>query len=202
MLETMDSEDLLIYGYLRLMETTHKFIIPHEIQVIISQYLMKYLIFGIGTNESGQFALGHKNKVQKWTELSSFEEIISSLDNIYMSFRNIMIISSNNQIYVAGENRKGSLGLNSSESITTFTKLDIKGIKPKFISSISDLHSFIVSIDNKLYANGTNTSGSLGNGLFDEDIHLFEQIPTDFVLNKNELVIDIKCLAIRNNIFK
>ena len=89
--------------------------------------------------------MGHENKVKKWMQLSSFEEIISSIDNIYVSFKNIMIMSSNNETYAVGKSYRGSLGLNSSETVSKFTKLKLKGIKPKFISSMNDQHSFIVS---------------------------------------------------------
>ena len=120
------NDDLLIYGYIRLIEMTHKMIIPDEIQLIICQYIMKYSIFGIGTNTWAQLALGHKNKVKEWTELVSFEKIVSSIDNIYASFRNIMIISTNNEIYSAGYNFRGSIGLISSKQIAlTLIKLDI-----------------------------------------------------------------------------
>ena len=47
----METTKLLAIGYIRLTEHEYNFVIPHEIQLIISYYLLKYLIFGIGQNK-------------------------------------------------------------------------------------------------------------------------------------------------------
>ena len=116
-------------------------------------------IFNEILNDSGQLALGHTKDIVTWTELNDLEDIASSLDDIYASGMRIMIITSNSQIYATGNNKYGSIGLKELDNISKITKLELNGIKPKLISSIGSAHSFIVSVDNKLYVNGKNDCG-------------------------------------------
>ena len=63
--------DLLIFGYIRFMEYRLHIIIPDEVQLIITEYMKKYAIYGIGRNKSGVFGLGndsHETVIYEWTK--------------------------------------------------------------------------------------------------------------------------------------
>ena len=69
--------------------------------------MRKYSVFAIGNNSAGKFGLGHCNNLKEWTRLSDLEDILSSIQNIYVSVSDIMIISNKNELYVAGFHKRG-----------------------------------------------------------------------------------------------
>eukprot|EP01084_Bolivina_argentea_P194524 333768_1 len=192
----METDNLCVSGYIHGCEKTFRFHIPQTIGQIISYYLVKYFIYGVGYNQNGAMGFGNKHRVQHWTQLLHIEHLVKDINDCYINTKNIMLITSNKQIYVAGDNTLGMLGINDQQQteILSFTKLSTNiCIEPKLISSLSIKHSFIYTMNNKLYANGSNLAGNLGNGKSVRGkCQSLVEIDTKF-LNKDEHIIDIKC---------
>ena len=98
--------------FIRFIQKSLNKIIPNKIQLIIAKYLINYLIFAVGGNQDGEFGLDHQKKVDTWTQLIDLEDLVSSVNDLYVSGSNIMVITSNAQLYVAGDNKIGQIGLN------------------------------------------------------------------------------------------
>ena len=90
----MDALDELLCGYIRTMEITYNLLIPQEIQFIVSIYLMKFSIYGIGLNSTGYLSFGDHEPVLQWKELYDLEQALLSINNIYASFDTLFIIKS------------------------------------------------------------------------------------------------------------
>ena len=94
--------NLLLCGYLRSHEKLNKIIIPTVILDTIHSFSSGYLIFGFGKNRCKQFGeCDINNNIYKLTQLST---LTSNPQNIICNNEIISVITSTNELYVAGNN--------------------------------------------------------------------------------------------------
>ena len=143
-----DKFPLLVSGYLREAEEENDLIIPMDIKKETSDYFIKYKIYAMGGNFSGQFGLGHKvygnyldkngNPTNKylWQRLVELENLCCNLNALFIEHESFKTITDLGQIYVTGNNTAARLGasmwnasadtswtINSSHLICNFTKM-------------------------------------------------------------------------------
>ena len=109
-LEAMNEhKNLLLCGYLRKIQTFHKVFVPDDIIYHIDLFLPHHTIYGVGLNDYGAF--GTTNTFKEFKELSVIQDIAASHKDIYYNYDSIMIINSQNNLYVAGSNLHSRLGI-------------------------------------------------------------------------------------------
>ena len=121
-------------------------------------------VYIIGSNFDGQAGLGHSKSIQQLTQIKTNKLITS----IYPSSEYVIYTDDEfNNIFVAGYNNYGQLGINTfGENITTLTPLtyfkdnNIR-IKQIFVS-IASYTTFFMTTDDKIYGCGKNIDGNLG----------------------------------------
>jgi alpha-tubulin suppressor-like RCC1 family protein len=89
---------------------------------------------------------------------------------------NSFILTSKGELYTAGSNGSGQLGLGHNNKVFKFTQVPV----PETISTITAgvTHSFILSDTGKLYAAGSTADGRLGLPLEVTDYNTFISVPT------------------------
>ena len=134
-LETVDSSliakihsAVFLCGYHRKYETIIKQIIPSSIQQLVKKYtLPPYMIYGIGSAYFGQFGLGNRNHLRKYTFLQDCSYLCTNITSLHCLNGTFVIehaFSNRTQLFYAGNNYSG-------KSIHTFTQ----HILPNNISS-------------------------------------------------------------------
>ena len=160
--------------------------IPNEICEIIALYHKQNTVFAIG---SGVYL--ENDCFEPFSQLNHLELLPQ---NIYRNNESLMIITSNNQLYAIGDNQGCRLGIAQDEKQIEKELVKIMD-NVKFVSKggQNSYHCFIQTIDNKLYASGSNYSGYLGNGIKTKDWTDYMLIPisTGFLRNSDEYVIEI-----------
>jgi len=128
-------------------------------------------LYGKGSNAIGNFGLGNTDNLTNWTVIASNVDKIyvwsdtSSVGEEYKSSR-IFYINTSGELYCAGKNYYGSLGLgtpliSNNDTITTWTKSINVSVTDIFCDSAC---SFTISSSGTLYVTGNNSSGALGIG--------------------------------------
>lgn len=171
---------LLIYGYKRQIEKNLNIIIANGIFGIIKIYYPIFNVFAIGRNDSGQFGLGHRRMLNKFKLLPTFSALISNVNNIYCNKERFFIKTLDNELFGCGTNILGQCGLSLSQRrYTRFKQLDIPTNDTSSQSNDDNIiiscgvfnrHTFI-SITDKLYGCGTNSSGAFGNNCKTDEYH-------------------------------
>jgi alpha-tubulin suppressor-like RCC1 family protein len=121
-------------------------------------------VYATGKNASGQFASGNK------TSRSSFVLIPAVNSEIFSQVRigtnHSCFLTTSGNVYMAGSNASGQLGLGTSDTTDRTALTQIPTIIGETFSKIAvcQLASFILTVSGKLYATGFNTFGELGVG--------------------------------------
>ncbi|KAF0974366.1 hypothetical protein FDP41_006398 [Naegleria fowleri] len=82
------------------------------------------LLYVIGDNDSGELGLGHQRDRNRWTLVSFISERVKSID---FGNHNSIAIGESGNIYVAGSNLNGELGISTLDNdyVKVFTKAEI-----------------------------------------------------------------------------
>lgn len=158
-----DRVELLLSGYFKEMEGILNQNIPNEIsEIIVGYHKLKDTAFAIGGN---QFM-----KSPSYVSLPQIPELQPSTNNIYRNHQILMIITPDNQLYGMGANGVNSgdrLGIDSKEykaqqngddNIHKLVKIK-DNVKLASEGCENSNHSFVYTVDNKLYGSGYNYSG-------------------------------------------
>ena len=183
--------ELLFAGYFRNIEKMLRTNIPREIVRIIVMYQKMSLIFGIGC--PGHIFGLNKEDLTQYSPLTTFQEILPHIDNVYRNNRSLMVIGQNNEVYATGRNVRYRLGIKGDSewsNLSQFTKIK-DNIKLVSTGCENDSHCFIYSLDDKLYALGSNIGGSFGNGE-SGGYDVLCEVGTKFIKNKHEHIIKIE----------
>ena len=98
-------------------------------------FVKSYKIYGIGSNEYGQFGFeneiesnDYSDTVRQWQTLYQMESLIDDYIDIslYCETQSILIKQSNNSLYVAGDNKNDHLGVDTDGEIYEFTRIQLK----------------------------------------------------------------------------
>eukprot|EP01084_Bolivina_argentea_P014109 26380_1 len=174
--------NVLICGYVRKIQSICRMTIPLHIVFEIDIYYPKYLAYGIGDNEYSQFGIKQKG-VKSFIPLNDFQTLISSPENIFFNHHSFSIITSQNELYVAGNNSYGKLGITKSKGkIHTFTQLKI-GEDMQYVSSGTECAglTFIQTISNNIFVSGSNQHFQAGHTERNEVF--LKQLDTNFTNN-------------------
>ena len=121
-------------------------------------------LFVFGENGRGQLGLGDTTNRTTPVEFTD-SRIRGKVKKVTLSYFSSFIETTDNKLFLFGENGRGQLGLGDTTNRTTpveFTDSRIKGKVKKVTLGISS--SFIETTDNKLFVFGKNSSGQLGLG--------------------------------------
>jgi len=162
-----NQSSLLVYGYIRNIEVYN---IPIDIvNLIHSYYPKRYKIYAVGSNLFGEFAIDNCTKLNTYRELTQYSNICDDDNDFYYGSYRFLIKNIKNEIYSAGWNLDGALGVNS----TTRKILNVQQIESNkhdnyYVKNISNgllsMHTFIIDSTNAIYAFGNNKFGQFGNG--------------------------------------
>eukprot|EP01083_Nonionella_stella_P016674 46598_1 len=170
-----NSSSLLVFGYARDIENRYLSIysrrMPIDIVNLIYLFFPKqYKLYGVGSNLFGEFALDECKKLLEFHELSQYSNICDDDGDIYYGSYRYLIKTISNEIYSAGWNLNGALGVHSeSRKVLHLTK--IKHVDSLHIDHISSglfaMHTFIWHFDrnthkNTIYAFGNNKFSQFG----------------------------------------
>ena len=190
---------LVVYGYVR-GEEIYK-MVPIDIVKLIFLYFPKQCkIYGVGSNLFGEFAINECKKVHKFRELQQYSNICDDANDFYYGSYRFLVKNIKNEIYSAGWNLDGALGIDSNQRKILNLK-QIKNDNNNYIVSVSNgllsMHSFIIDKSNKIYGIGNNKFGQCGvspsNSSFSKP---FELINVNKYFIKNNIKINkIHCGA-------
>lgn len=151
--------------------------LPKDItKLIISFYGQKYQIVGIGGNGDGEFGLGHNDEIHQFFILPQFEELVDSPDDIYFGMGRFLVKNVFNEIYSAGTNLHGALGVENQNSLTSINDEDedydddtqrimkfmklLKSNDDEYIEIVSSglcsMHTMFVTQNGDVYAAGND----------------------------------------------
>ena len=174
------ARDIFLCGYFRELTKILNQSVPTDIRSIIIKYQKIGTIFGIGCNYDGQIGLPEAiSKRETFTELHEFEKLGMNEFNVYPNYESMMTITPENELYVSGNNTQDKLGVhveatykdNIHDRHNTYHVNCVYGPKQalfaepiKFASCglYNRWHTFIYTVNNRLYASGTNHKGQLG----------------------------------------
>eukprot|EP01084_Bolivina_argentea_P008605 16108_1 len=195
-----ETRKLLTYGFCRESGLEISLDIPNDIKHLVLLYNTKYHIIACGQNY-GALSLD-KPLSNKFTELVELENIMTNFYNININYRSMMVIDEFHNIYVVGCNNWDRLGTKNGtdwgmdKSIDHFEKIKFNEQAILTSKGISNsIHTFIYTSSDKLYGNGSNYDGRLGNGIkeLDEARASIKLLPIPKFWNNNETIINIKC---------
>lgn len=103
------------------------------------------------------------NHVTIFTECTSYftQFGISKIKKIYVGHDYVLILGTDNSLYLLGDNTGAKFGINTASYYNKFTYL-VDNVK-KFCSTITTAN-WIIKLDDTMWRTGTTTSGVLGNG--------------------------------------
>lgn len=193
-----NQSSLLVYGYIRDIEVYN---IPIDIvNLIYSYHPKKYKIYGVGSNLFGEFAINDCTKLNTYRELTEYSNICDDANDFYYGSYRFLIKNIKNEIYSAGWNLDGALGVNSMKrKILSLQQIE-RGDKDDnnnnyYVINISNgllsMHTFIIDSTNAIHAFGNNKDGQFGNGSRSSYRFLspFKLINTNKYFSENNLVI-------------
>ena len=186
------SYELLLAGYFRRIEEILNSDIPKEIRKIIILYQKMLCIFGIGS--PGSMFGSQEKELKQFTLLTNFQSLLPNVNTIFRNNKSFMVITQNNDLYAAGKNSYYRLGLQQDSDLNKFTKI-MDNVKLTSTGCENDTHTFIYTLDHKLYASGNNYSGNFGNNHKTNSFnvsHKLEAIDTNFLQNKTEHITKIE----------
>eukprot|EP01084_Bolivina_argentea_P166989 289891_1 len=170
------------------------------IYLIIAYFPRQYEIYGIGYNSFGELGIGNSEPLLKYNRLYSIEKLLDHPNNIYRGYGRYMIKTIYGDLYCAGNNYRGDVGCNVSDStnIETFTKVYSKNSNFEINTNVDIIgdgtisnHTIII-IDEHFYGFGSNRRGQFGN--YCDNPSNFYPIKIN-ILNifSNNTIIKIKC---------
>ena len=117
-------------------------------------------VWSCGNNESGQLGLGDNNDKISFTKVTT--NISNDVKQIACGYEHTVILKNDGSVWACGSSTYGQLGLGSSGSKTSFTKVttnvnnDIKQV------ACGAYSTFIIKNDGSVWACGDNDGGRLG----------------------------------------
>ena len=130
--------DLIVDGYVRKHGKEHQINIPQDLNMIILAFHQRsYKAYAIGRDSYHQWEYAPQYEAEnkepyevykrkkKFVHLKEFSKRIESPEFISVSYNNVFIRNTNDEIYAIGRNAYGALGINQSEiqEMDTFTKV-------------------------------------------------------------------------------
>ena len=127
-----------------------------------------------GLNNYGQLGLGHTSSRYIFTKttvpalIGEVDEIISDSANLYSTY----LLTKNKELYVAGRNHVGQLGVGTVSSVVKWTKANLPSLDTDEFSIMNTQNevikimiqpgrTFIVTNGLRIYATGDNSNGEL-----------------------------------------
>ena len=148
-------------------------------------------LYGCGYNPFGQLGLGDRMRIHEFTEVPlpvgfTLEEVVAGYDSTYVRGKDQ---GGEDELYAAGANYDGQLGLGHVTTRKEFTKVPLpEGFKiEKMIAGQGDIliKGKDESGDVKLYGSGLNWGMELGSGDNENRNYLTEvQLPKGFTVEK------------------
>jgi len=141
-------------------------------------------LYAIGDNIDNKLGLGNSYLQQEAVKIVLPEG--AKAKTIYGGPRNTWIIDTNNNVWAAGSNTQGEMGLNNTIGYTTFQK--ITGLDGSIIKNImvSDNYycrsTMIEYLNGDVWASGDNTYGNWGSGNFSAS-YVFKNVSVEWKKN-------------------
>ena len=185
--------------------------IPKDIKLLLSRFIIDYKVIGIGENYRGQLSITkgyqfleyfHDTMLNGWTSLGNLQKILFDVNKIYVNSYSLMVIDEYDQLHVSGSNQVNRLGIFNSDVDSMIPRLR------KIISSTkwalgsqglnNSQHTFVYSADNELYASGINGDGQFGNGKRSLRVHTATLSPIARFWKPKERITEIHCAQMRS----
>ena len=131
-------------------------------------------VWVVGSNGSGELGLGDEDR------RTSFEEAGSAPDDpvaVAAGPSTSFVITADGDVYAAGMNDDGQLGVGDTDNRDTFTPVDSLASEEVTAIAASRYFTFAVTADGGLYVTGSSAVGALGTGDTD-DRESFEPVTT------------------------
>ena len=125
-----------------------------------------FYLYGTGDNYDGQLGLGDTIDRKVYTSLPIPEG--KSVAQIAEGSYHTMILTTDGELYGAGYNEYGGLGLGDGIARYTFTRIPVPDDKKVAQVVLGEDSSFIITEDGELYGTGDNYYGQLGVGDYDD----------------------------------
>lgn len=133
-------------------------------------------IYGAGKNTYGQLGIGTASSQNSWVEpdLSN----VGTIDKFYIGWLGFItyIVNSDNELWGAGLNSQGELGIVANTTNQyEFKKSNISGVKDYYVGDKNVVYA--VKTDGTIFSVGKNASGQLGTGDLNSSTSIWAQIP-------------------------
>ena len=119
-------------------------------------------VYVIGSNTNGKLGLGHTNTVSIPTQITALNGVV--VKQIISSSNSTWYLTQNGEVYVSGYNYNGLFGVNTSDNVTTATKVSALAGKVVIEIISSNYNTWYLTEDGSVYACGRNLDGVLGVG--------------------------------------
>lgn len=148
-------------------------------------------LYAIGDNSFNKMGLGNSYSQLEPVKLSFPEDI--KVKDFFVGYTNIVVIDENNQVFVAGSNEKGEMGLGNTNTYSSFTKitgLDGSQIQEIFISNnFYGRYIMAVYANGEVWASGSNAYGAWGVSTLTSNV--FVELTKDWKKN-SEIAFPLK----------
>ncbi|KAI8086120.1 regulator of chromosome condensation 1/beta-lactamase-inhibitor protein II [Halteromyces radiatus] len=133
----------------------HSFVITEDNQV-----------WGFGRNERGQLGLGHKDIVELPVNLSEQVDVLKNkkIVRIATGRNHSLLVTDIGEVYAAGDNKLGQLGISTLNDQTNFAKVTSLANHKIIDVACGAEFSLVLTDKHQVYAFGSQEYGQLGNG--------------------------------------
>ncbi len=122
-------------------------------------------VYGTGHNSMSQLGLGSTTNQLFTTPVKIPLPTGVTATDIATGIGGSLIIGSDRNVYVAGYNSNGELGLGHQTTQSTFVKMQLPTGVEVASASIGEKHSLLIDSNGNVYSTGYNSDGELGLGL-------------------------------------
>lgn len=122
-------------------------------------------VYAKGTNKCGELGLGHKVQISEETKIEGLTGIQKIVLQQNKERGSAYFINGSGEVYVAGYNEYGQLGLGHNEDVVVPTKIEgLNGIIDIEISEYETCNTYFITQNGEVYVSGANKNGELGLG--------------------------------------
>jgi alpha-tubulin suppressor-like RCC1 family protein len=135
-------------------------------------------LYVTGHNSWGQLGLGHSNPVFDWTKVEA-EGVAGNVGFVTGGANGgTFLITHLGDLFVAGRNSGGQLGVGDTAERKSWTKIETEGLRGKAVSAkimpgcySQSISTIVVTSSNDLFVAGQNANGELGLGHTKQQLH-------------------------------
>jgi len=122
-------------------------------------------LYVLGYNGHGQLGVG--NTANQFKLIKSAENVVklsTSSVGYHQDFNHVMILKSDETVWLTGNNNEGQLGNGNETNQSTWAKGNVPPVKDILVIGTDVGNSYILTTDGDVWASGANGYGQLGDG--------------------------------------